>query len=106
MRECPNCGFVPERQSTVKIAEGELTKVRGKQKPISLAVKQDWYSQFLGAAGERNYEPGWAKHKFREKFGSWPHGLSEVPAAPGTEVLNFIKARQIRYFKGRNKHAA
>jgi hypothetical protein len=41
--------------------------------------KQSFYSELMWIAQARAYNPNWAKHKYREKFGVWPQGLDEIP---------------------------
>jgi DNA repair protein RadD len=51
-------------------------------------------------AEERGYNPGWAAHKFREKFGNWPNGFRSVLAQPpSSEVRNWVKSRLIAFAK-------
>lgn len=102
---CPNCGFAPERQSTVNVGEGELVQVKGGRKPATAAERQDWYSQLLGAARQLGHQPGWAEHMFRDKFGTWPNGFRKCETEPGPQVLNFIKSRKIAFINRRAKDA-
>ncbi|EJA5857904.1 ATP-dependent helicase, partial [Salmonella enterica] len=46
---------------------------------------------------------GWCANTYREKFGVWPKGFDNTPAEPSIEVYNFIKSKNIAYFKGRQK---
>jgi hypothetical protein len=39
-----------------------------------------FYRQLMGIARQREYKPGWAKHKFREKFGEFPLFTGKRPA--------------------------
>ena len=65
--------------------------------------KQDFYSQLIFIAREKAYNPHWASHKYREKFGVWPRGLIEVSAPPTMTTLKWIKSRNIKWSKGKNK---
>ena len=109
MHACPKCGFAPERRSDVKTVEGELVKFERK-KPIKREAGQHVYSQLLGYAASRGFKSGWAYHKYAEFFdGKHPNGLRQVPATPTTEILGWIKSRQIAAAKARQKggsHAA
>jgi len=50
----------------------------------------------------RGYAPGWAKHKFREKFGVWPNGYDLIaPKQPCLKTKNWIRSRQIAFAKRR-----
>lgn len=109
---CPKCGFAPERQSNVETIAGELVKVerKRKQQPVKKEAGQHVYSQLLGYAASRGFKSGWAYHKYSEFFdGKHPNGLRQVPATPTTEILGWIKSRQIAAAKARQKggsHAA
>ena len=101
---CPNCGFAPERQSNVETVDGELVK-QERRKPIKKEAGQHVYSQLLGYARNRGYQPGWAYHKYREFTGKAANGLRQIPAAPTPEILGWIKSRQIAAAKAREKGA-
>ena len=93
VRTCPNCGHTPERTNTVEHDEGELVKITR----ASVADKQHFYSGLLGYAQQKKYAKGWAKHKYRAKFGVWPRNLSDIPKAPDEIVRKFITSQNIRY---------
>jgi superfamily II DNA or RNA helicase len=97
--ECPKCGFKPEVQNTIEHEEGKLEKVE----VASREVKQKWWSMLLYYGREKNYNPGWAKHKYREKFGVWPATLNPVGVPPDAEVSRWIRHKQIKYAKRRTR---
>ena len=104
VHECPKCGFKPQRQSDVEVADGELVKIdRKSKKPASKDTKQHIYSQLLHVARHRGYKPGWAANQYRARFGVWPRGLRDVPAAPTDELLGWLKSQAIRFAKAREK---
>lgn len=107
VRECPACGFTPSRQSEIETEEGELQEItRGKAKPKpTMADKRDFFGQVLWIAKERNRSKGWAAHTYRDKFGVWPIGEAKhvPPKPPSPEVLAFVKAKDIRFMKGKGK---
>jgi superfamily II DNA or RNA helicase len=105
VHECPKCGFKPQRQSDVEVADGQLVRLdRKTKKPASPDRKQHVYSQLLKIARERRYSAGWVSHKYREMFDVWPRGMKDVEAAPTSELLGWLKSQQIRFAKGREKH--
>jgi len=107
VHKCPSCGFAPERQSEIEFAEGELVQVKGKKRQVTMAEKQVWYSGLISVGRERKYKPGWAKQKFRDKFGVWPaHELSERPGLVAPEVRRWLKSETIRWVKGSQKGQA
>ncbi|HNH18120.1 DEAD/DEAH box helicase [Zoogloea sp.] len=104
VHECPKCGFAPQRQSDVEVADGELVKIdRKARKPATPDVKQHVYSQLLHVARHRGYKPGWAANQYRARFGVWPRGLRDVEAAPSAELLGWLKSQAIRFAKAREK---
>src|SRR3546814_13375621 len=82
-RECPVCKFVPEITSDIEEEEGQLVQIGGKKREPSKAEKQLWYSGLRFIQVERGYKPGWSANQYRNKFGVWPRGLSEVPTEIG-----------------------
>ena len=50
---------------------------------------------------QKNYSPGWAAHKFKEKFGSWPNGIHVEPAPASLEVQRWLRSRRIAWAKAR-----
>jgi DNA repair protein RadD len=109
MRECPACGFEAEAISDIEVADGELIEVIGRKKRSDEASKDEkaeFYAQLKGYAQTHGYASGWAAHKFREKYDSWPNGYRDVPAMDLTpKVLSWIKSRQIAWAKSKQRHA-
>jgi DNA repair protein RadD len=109
MRECPACGFKAEAISDIEVADGELIEVIGRMKrgdEASKDEKAEFYAQLKGYAQAHGYASGWAAHKFREKYDSWPNGYRDVPAMNLTpKVLSWIKSRQIAWAKSKQRHA-
>ncbi|AMM23189.1 hypothetical protein AX767_01460 [Variovorax sp. PAMC 28711] len=100
---CPCCGFVRARRTDITAVPGELQELAAnaeKQK------KQEWLSQFVGFAIEKNRKPGWAAYLFEDKFGQLPKGGLPDPAEPSPEVRRWIKSNFIRKAKGKQKEAA
>ena len=65
--------------------------------------KARFYRQLLGFAKERGYKAGWAGHKFKEKFGTWPASRFAEPLAPDEAVRSWVRSRQIAYAKAMEK---
>jgi superfamily II DNA or RNA helicase len=112
VRECPACGHVPALpRSEVETADGELVEMTagGKKagKAWTMDEKQAWYSGFIRHAADRGYRSGWAFHAYREKFGVRPQFLDDVPSSDvPQEVRSWVRARNIRQAKRRQKEAA
>lgn len=103
VRECPGCGFTPERSSEIETEDGELVEIKRAERKPSMQDKSAFYSQVLWIARERNRSAGWAAHTYRDKFGVWPVGEAKTarPFPPTPEVIAFVKAKDIRFIKGR-----
>jgi DNA repair protein RadD len=99
---CPNCGHIRQKQNAVHAVSGHLEELVAGVK-VRKDDKQDFYSQLIFIANEKAYNPHWASHKYREKFGVWPRGLIEAPTPPTMATLKWIKSRNIRWSKGKNK---
>ena len=55
----------------------------------------------------RGYKPGWAAHKTRELFGTWPARKEGItPATPSPDTMRLIRYLNIRHAKSREAHAA
>ena len=97
---CGSCGFVKVRMSTVESVPGELKALEAANKRLRVE-NQDFYSQLLFYAQAKGYKPGWAYHKYQEKFNAKPNGLASTPKHPSPEVLNWIKSRAIAFAKSK-----
>ena len=97
---CPNCGCVREKKPMIEVIPGALEELGG------VAGRQDrqrFYSELLFIAQMKNYNPHWAAHKYREKFGVWPRGLDEGSSVPTPATINWVKSRQIAWAKAQRK---
>jgi DNA repair protein RadD len=98
---CPSCGFAPQRQSQLKVRDGELVELTFRKGKKDLGHPQSVYSGLLWYGQTRGYKPGWAAMQYRNAFGSWPDGLVKTPSPPHWDLNNWIKSRQIAFAKGR-----
>lgn len=98
---CVSCGHVRQRQSGVEVVPGSLEELGS----VSVAKenKQQFYSELLFIAFMKSYNPHWAAHKYREKFGVWPRGLSEVQLVPTEATLKWVRSRQIAWAKSQKR---
>lgn len=92
MYKCPSCGHEPIRAHGVSHVEGSLVKLERKPKATMLD-KQQFYSELLTIVRERGYNPHWADHKYRAKFGVWPRGLQDIPAPTSDATRDFAMSR-------------
>lgn len=98
---CVVCGFVKPRKQIEQV-EGELIEL-GFNGRESRDAKQDFYSQLIYIAKEKNYNINWASNKYREKFGVWPRGLNDLSKEPSVETQRWVKSRIIAWSKIQNK---
>jgi DNA repair protein RadD len=103
---CPACGFLPKRPAQfVAHVDGELGLVRsGKATATKYdpQMRQMWHGMLIQIGQTRGYKPGWAAHKYKEKFGAYPGwGNIPEPIPPSPEVMSWVRSRQIAFAKGR-----
>jgi superfamily II DNA or RNA helicase len=110
-RPCAACGWRPQpKPCGVETTAGELGQLSRdgvvRQAVATSADKQSFYCQLLWIARERGYKPGWAAHKYREKFDVWPRLKDDRPEPPAPEVLAWVRSRQVAYAKAMEKARA
>ena len=120
--ECPVCGRLNDtsvtkcadagcshdrrRRSAVEYAAGELVAIRpSKKAEATQSQKQLWYSSLLAVQDQRKYKDGWSANQFKRRFKEFPDGLSRIRTEPTPEVLNYVKASQIRWAHSRYNSA-
>ncbi len=96
---CPQCGFIRARRNDVVNVAGEMREITPGQKPdkYTAEVKEDWYAQLLGYCEEKGIKPGFAYHKYKEKFKVYPSMAKPAPKEPTIEIRNWVKSRQIAW---------
>jgi DNA repair protein RadD len=105
---CSHCGFLPQRPPRpIRHEDGELAEV-GRDRRINPNLydpetRRQWHGMLAYIAEERDYQPGWIAHKFKEKFGTWPPwGETPWPIQPTAEVRSWVRSRQIAFAKSRS----
>ena len=99
---CPNCGFAPERQSPIEEGAGQLVQLNGERKAKGEETphtRQEVYSMLMSIESDRGYRTGFAKMRFKDRYGEWADGLLEVSKAPDAIFLNWEKSKRIAYHK-------
>ena len=106
---CRACGWMPapRRGQDRDFADGELGLVIGgkAQAPAYDENHRVNFFQELRAVQQmRGYKKGWAAHKFKDKFGTFPPWAYNdlPPIAPTDGVLRWIKSRNIAFAKARS----
>lgn len=105
VRRCPKCGFEPKPQSNIETEEGELIEIARHMKAQKLKgeQKQKFYSELVAIARQRGRSRGWIAHAYRDRTGVWPRGLAELPVAPSPATIAYVRAKDIRYAKGKGR---
>lgn len=88
----------------VQTVPGELLELKAANAKLQIN-NQEFYSQLLYYARSRSFKEGWASHKYKEKFGVYPRGLSQIAKPPTTETMNWIKSRAIAFAKSKARAA-
>jgi DNA repair protein RadD len=107
---CAHCGFYPQRPPKARIfADGDLAPYDQIARSLVVDEKNDaealatFHAMLLGIAQSRGYKPGWAGHKFKEKFGDWPPRSLPKPMAPSAEVKAWVRSRDIAWAKSQER---
>jgi ribosomal protein L32 len=105
-KPCGACGWKPAKKPDApEVIDGDLAKLdRDGRKRGQTWDKGAFYRQLLYVARERGYKDGWAAHKHREKFGTFPTFAKE-PEEPTPEVRSWVRSRQIAFAKARKAEA-
>jgi DNA repair protein RadD len=105
---CGHCGFLPQRPPrAIVFGEGDLGLVDRAKRIVHAAndphERMRWHAMLAHIAADRGYKPGWAAHKFKEKFGHWPPARFVEPIEPSREVLSWVRSRAIAWRKVQEK---
>ena len=104
---CGHCGFLPQRRGdAVEYCDGDLALVdretrRAEKLSADPAERVRWHSMLAHIAEERGYKPGWAFHKYKDRFGTWPLQRHPSLIEPTPEVLSWVRSRNIAWAKRR-----
>ncbi len=120
LRECPSCKTVmaappchacgwmpaPRHGRDRDFGDGELGLVIGgkaRAPAYDENYRADFFQQLRAVQQMRGYKKGWAAHKFKEKFGTFPPwSYNDLPpVAPTDAVLRWIRSRNIAFAKAR-----
>jgi superfamily II DNA or RNA helicase len=110
MLACPCCGFVPTPQPGAVHREGELVELlsRSNAVPPSAEDRASFYRELRAVAQMRGYKDGWADHKYRDRYGTFPPWNFKTlpPKAPSDATLRWVRSRSIAWAKSRPRDAA
>lgn len=100
-RVCPECGWSPKPQGRpVETIDGELVEI-GAGLPADEADQMRFFAELLGERELRGRQPGWAAHRFRDKFGRFPPWAWQQlpPAVPSVVIRRWLQSRNIAWRK-------
>ena len=97
---CPDCGYIYPVVNRILHEAGDL-KALSDGDSVTRDDKQDLWSQLLYVVRDRNYKPGFASWKYKERFGVFPRGLIDVEKPPTQALLNWLRSRQIAFSKSK-----
>lgn len=99
------CGYEIPKAKLIKTDNQILKELARKNRETDKEVKAIWYGNLLRYARAKRYKEGWAKHKYREKFGVWPNAIKpNMNHSIIEDVQNFITYQNIRRAKGAAKY--
>lgn len=94
---CAHCGHVREKKSLVQSVPGMMEELGS----MSRDDKQAWWSMAQYKVQFEGWNPKRALAVYREKFGTWPRGLHDVPVPPSLIFEKAVRSQLIRYLKGK-----
>lgn len=99
-KQCPACGKVRQRKlSVVENVPGELRELELAQRrnnTTSADEKKAWMEAMRTYGQTHGYKPGWAQHKYKDRFGHYYQGeCGYGPVFP--EAMGWIKHTEIKY---------
>jgi superfamily II DNA or RNA helicase len=98
-RICGECGWTRPHKELLNVP-GHMVELETNQKGF-VSANQTFYSELLYYCKLRGYKEGWAAHKYKEKFGAFPRGLSSDMKTPSYKTLSWIKSRNIAWVRAR-----
>jgi superfamily II DNA or RNA helicase len=102
-RTCPSCGYYFEpKGKLVRTLDGELVEF-GATATTDTKERMAFYVELMGYAAKHKFKTGWAAHKFKERFDTFPPwAWNDLPAAePSLETSRWITSRWIAWKKSR-----
>ena len=98
---CVHCGHTRPIRGIASVP-GELQELFPSQNSTAVANKT-FYSELLYYSRMRGYKDGWAAHKYKEKFGTFPPRGDPTPIPVTQKTVNWIRSRQIAWAKSQQK---
>lgn len=87
---CGACGYVKERKNKVQAVAGMMEELNGAP---SMASKQEFWSMMQWYVRYNGWNDKRALATYKEKFGTWPKGLSDTPLPPNADCTKYINKK-------------
>lgn len=102
---CPNCGFAPEKVSSVEVEAGDLVEIKSamakRNRDMSWDEKALFMSELNRIALDKSYKSGWTFQKYRAYFDVLPFDRRLKNIAPAEVIRestqSWITSQNIRY---------
>jgi superfamily II DNA or RNA helicase len=98
-RECGECGYERPVKQIINVP-GELTELETTKREL-LTENQKFYSELIYYSRMRGYKEGWAAHKYKERYGAFPRGLTTNPEPITYKTSSWIKSKNIAWAKSK-----
>lgn len=101
-----SCGYEIPMKERLETDGTDLVKLaKSANKLYTPERKSEWLGELMYYAETRGYKEGWAKHKYKEKFGVWPNKIyPKLASGLSDDVSNWIKSKNIAQAYARMKH--
>lgn len=100
---CAHCGYVRQNMSMVHAVAGMMEELEA---GASREEKQRFWSMCKYNEMYRDWTRSRCLAVYKERFGTWPRGLSDEAMTPDLKFENYMKAKLIRYLKGKGRRIA
>ena len=108
---CPSCGyFFQAKPRTIGTREGSLVEVGpNKTRAMTEEQRRAFFLELYGYSEMKNYKPGWAAYKYKERFGAWPprnwssHTSAYGGIDPSQATMRWVLSRQIAYSRAKRR---
>lgn len=110
-KSCYVCGFERKPQGAdIEEGAGSLSLVggdtAGPKKGVSQHEKDQFYRELLFVAEQRGRSQGWASHTYKDRYKEWPSRSAMMASPPSEATLSYVRAKDIRWAKGKGRKRA
>ena len=105
-KRCPQCGYeIPDYGKKIDAIEARLEQQgRSKKQKATGEEKRLFYGMLEHHRRIKGFQQGWASHKYKEKFGTWPnHYRDQGPIEPDAAFNRYLRHLNIKWAKSKEK---